>query len=116
MMDSHVQSGYVTQEQADLMNKQMDQMMPIGQANPMMNGGQTNPVMPTGSQGPPLMPGIIKLTAVRHLERPGNSPGLSLQLTRASSISHVDVSAVVPSEELAAVLEHAQRNRQRDDC
>ncbi len=44
MLDSHVKGGFMTQEQADLMKKNMDQMMSNGQMNPMMpNGPQGNP-------------------------------------------------------------------------
>ena len=58
MLDSHVKSGAMTQEQADLMKKHMDQMMNGG----MMNGGHgnhngphgpMNPTTPTGPQGNP---------------------------------------------------------------
>jgi hypothetical protein len=44
MLDSHVKGGFMTQEQADLMGKNMDQMM---------TGGQINPMMPYGPQGNP---------------------------------------------------------------
>ena len=58
MLDSHVKSGYMTQEQADLMKQQMDQMMSGGQMmkdnqpGSMMNGGQMNPMMPHGPMNP----------------------------------------------------------------
>ena len=44
MLDSHVKSGAMTQEQADLMKKNMDQMMNGGQ----MNGGHGNHNGPHG--------------------------------------------------------------------
>ena len=40
MMDSNVKNGFMTQEQADQMQKNMDQMMTGGnQANPMIHQG-----------------------------------------------------------------------------
>ena len=74
MVDSHVKSGFMSQEQADQMNNYMNQMMnggqsnpmmqqgpnttmPNGQSNPMMNGGMMNPASPTGPQGNTTTPG-----------------------------------------------------------
>ena len=48
MMDSHVKSGLMTQEQADQMNRSMNQMM---------NGGMMNPANPAGPQGNTTIPG-----------------------------------------------------------
>ena len=45
MLDSHVKSGAMTQEQADLMKKNMDQMMNGGQ----MNGEHGNQDGPHGN-------------------------------------------------------------------
>ncbi len=58
MLDSHVKSGSMTQEQADLMKKNMDQMMNGGQmngghGNHNMPQGPMNPMMPNGPQGNP---------------------------------------------------------------
>ena len=47
MLDSHVKDGLMTQEQADLMKKQMDQNM---------SGGMMNRAMPMGPQGNPPTP------------------------------------------------------------
>ncbi len=47
MLDSHVKDGLMTQEQADLMKKQMDQKM---------SGNMMNHVMPMGPQGNPPTP------------------------------------------------------------
>ena len=52
MLDSHVKSGAMTQEQADLMKKHMDQMMSGG----MMNGGHGNHNGPQGNP-PAAAPG-----------------------------------------------------------
>lgn len=57
MVDSHVKSGFMTQEQADIMNKQMDQMMSGAQTNQMMPQGPTNQMMPMGPQGNTPAPG-----------------------------------------------------------
>lgn len=58
MMDSNVKNGFMTQEQADQMQKNMDQMMTGGnQANPMMQNGPMNPMMPTGPRGNTPTPG-----------------------------------------------------------
>ncbi len=52
MLDTNVKAGILTQEQADQMKKNMDQMMNGGnQANPMMQQGKMNPMMPAGPQG-----------------------------------------------------------------
>ena len=48
MMDSHVKSGFMTQEQADQMNRSMNQRM---------NGGMMNPANPAGPQGNTTTPG-----------------------------------------------------------
>ena len=48
MVDSHVKSGFMTQEQADQMNDYMNQMM---------NGGMMNPANPAGPQGITATPG-----------------------------------------------------------
>ena len=58
MLDSHVKSGMMTQEQADQMKKKMEQMMNGGQmngghGNHNMPHGPMNPVMPNGPQGNP---------------------------------------------------------------
>jgi hypothetical protein len=53
MLDSHVKSGMMTQEQADLMKKNMDQMMNGGHGNHNMPQGPMNPMMPNGPQGNP---------------------------------------------------------------
>ena len=45
MLDSHVKNGVMTQEQADLMKQNMDQMMSSGQ----MNGGYGNHNGPHGN-------------------------------------------------------------------
>ena len=45
MLDSHVKSGMMTQEQADQMKKKMEQMMNGGQ----MNGGHGNHKGPHGN-------------------------------------------------------------------
>ena len=45
MLDSHVKNGVMTQEQADLMKQNMDQMMSSGQ----MNGGHGNHNGPHGN-------------------------------------------------------------------
>ena len=55
MLDSHVKSGYMTQEQADLMKKQMDQTTNSGQGGPMMKGNQPGSMM-NGSPMNPMMP------------------------------------------------------------
>ena len=61
MLDSHVKSGAMTQEQADQMKKNMDQMMNGGQmngghGNHNMPQGPMNPMMPNGPQGNPPAP------------------------------------------------------------
>ncbi len=57
MLDSHVKSGAMTQEQADLMKKHMDQMMSGGMMNGgMMNGGHGNHNGPRGNP-PAAAPG-----------------------------------------------------------
>lgn len=48
MVDSHVKSGFMTQEQADQMNNSMNQMM---------TGGMMNPANPAGPQGNTTTPG-----------------------------------------------------------
>ena len=58
MLDSHVKSGMMTQEQAEQMKKKMEQMMNGGQmngghGNHNMPHGPMNPVMPNGPQGNP---------------------------------------------------------------
>ena len=58
MIDSHVQSGFMTQEQANLMSKQMDQMMNGGQSNPMMQQGPSS-MMPNGQAGPMMNGGMM---------------------------------------------------------
>lgn len=61
MLDSHVKNGVMTQEQSDLMKKNMDQMMNGGQmngghGNHNMTQGPMNPMMPNGQQGNPPAP------------------------------------------------------------
>ena len=58
MLDANVKGGFMTQEQADQMQKNMDQMTTSGnQSNSMMQRGTMTPMMPAGPQGNAPAPG-----------------------------------------------------------